>query len=52
MLREVKAFDIDPRTGLALSAPGSSWRVGVMVCGPKNDAGTEAVFEGFKFKIL
>ncbi|KAJ8457576.1 hypothetical protein ONZ45_g18261 [Pleurotus djamor] len=45
MMREVKGFD-------AQAQSSGTWRVGVMVCGPKNAEGTEATFEGFYTKYL
>ncbi|KAJ7600776.1 hypothetical protein C8J56DRAFT_911257 [Mycena floridula] len=50
-IREVRAFDVDS-AGVANAKAGDKWRIGVMVCGPKNSNGTVAEFENFFFKYL
>lgn len=47
MIREVKGFDLH-----AAASPHDQWRVGVMVCGPKSEVGTEATFKDFYVKYL
>ncbi|KAG9218375.1 hypothetical protein CCMSSC00406_0007254 [Pleurotus cornucopiae] len=47
MMREVKGFNHH-----SANLSHHQWRVGVMVCGPKNDAGTEATFKDFYVKYL
>nr|GAT42582.1 predicted protein [Mycena chlorophos] len=49
--REIRAFDLD-ETGKARSKQGDMWRIGCMVCGPKNESGTVAEFSGFSFDYL
>ncbi len=47
MMREVKGFNHH-----SANLSHNQWRVGVMVCGPKNDVGTEATFKDFYVKYL
>ncbi|KAJ7065466.1 hypothetical protein C8F01DRAFT_1351209 [Mycena amicta] len=49
--REVRGFDLDD-AGKARAKLGDVWRVGCMVCGPKNESGTEAEFFNFSFEYL
>ncbi|KAF7299221.1 hypothetical protein MIND_00870800 [Mycena indigotica] len=49
--REVHGFDLN-EAGKARASPGDVWRVGCMVCGPKNESGTEAEFFNFSFQYL
>ncbi|KAJ8703347.1 hypothetical protein PTI98_001974 [Pleurotus ostreatus] len=47
MIREVKGFDHH-----AAASSHDQWRVGVMVCGPKSEVGTEATFKDIYVKYL
>ncbi|KAL0958516.1 hypothetical protein HGRIS_000658 [Hohenbuehelia grisea] len=50
MLREVKGFNVDPQTGEQLHR-SSTWRVGVMTCGPKNEVGETTEFADFHISV-
>lgn len=49
LMRQVRAFgyDVDGKDSSA-----DTWQVGVMTCGPKNDDGMEASFEGVSLQYL
>ncbi|KAJ7262021.1 hypothetical protein C8J57DRAFT_1513810 [Mycena rebaudengoi] len=50
-IREVRGFNVDV-DGHPQAKNGDKWRIGVMVCGPKNPNGTVAEFENFSFQYL
>ncbi|KAF8124658.1 hypothetical protein K438DRAFT_1851877 [Mycena galopus ATCC 62051] len=51
-IREVRGFNVDVE-GKAQAKAGDKWRIGPMVCGPKNKAnGTGAEFQNFSFQYL
>jgi len=50
MLREVKGFNVDPERGQQLHS-SSTWRVGVMNCGPKNQDGVTTEFADFHISV-
>ncbi|KAJ7780056.1 hypothetical protein DFH07DRAFT_462368 [Mycena maculata] len=50
-IREVRGFNVDEQ-GNAQAKAGDQWRIGVMVCGPKNPDGLVAEFENFSFAYI
>ncbi|KAK7031776.1 hypothetical protein R3P38DRAFT_2925692 [Favolaschia claudopus] len=50
-IREVRGFDVDA-DGKPQAKEGDKWRIGPMVCGPKNPQGTVAEFHNFSFRYL
>ncbi|KAJ7467760.1 hypothetical protein B0H11DRAFT_2046265 [Mycena galericulata] len=50
-IREIRGFNVDVQ-GKAQAQDGDQWRIGVMVCGPKNAEGTVAEFENFSFEYI
>ncbi|KAJ7269869.1 hypothetical protein C8J57DRAFT_1130938 [Mycena rebaudengoi] len=50
-LRKFRGFNVDVE-GNPRANVGDKWRIGVMVCGPKNPDGAVAEFEKFSFEYL